>query len=249
MNKLKIEFTIFAILVITAFSVIIIQEKMTPMLNKKVDEKMFNYLQENYAKDLDVNGLGVSKTKYKNHSYQKTIYNPTNDKLNFTIIYKNKEFSDNYQENYVEGKEFLNYISNKTNQIIHNYYKEKTKVTIDKKLNEYNDKIKEKLLKEDNLIALSIYNLDIELTSNLSETDITKLLIDTNTTLESSGIIPRTYSFTIIDTKDVAKYITIKNIKPDLIKSNSINTVIKNIFNNKKDDIIINNNIEYEINN
>ena len=249
MHKLKMGYTIFAILIITAFAMVVVQEKMKPMLAEKIDKKIINYADSNYEEDMKVSGLNISVTKYKNNSYQKTICNAINDKLCFTIIYKNKEFTDNHQENYVEGKEFLEYTSNKINKKINKKYKEKTTVTIDKKLNEYNDKIKDKLLAEENLLSLSIYNLDIELTSDLNEKNITKLLIDTNKKLEKLDIIPKTYSFTIIDNNDITKYITIKNIKPDLIKSNSINTVIKNILNNNKDDIIINNNIEFELNN
>ena len=44
MNKLKVQYSIFLTIVIILFGTIIISQKMNPILEKKVDTKINNYI-------------------------------------------------------------------------------------------------------------------------------------------------------------------------------------------------------------
>ena len=227
MEKLKIEFTIFFIFVVTAFSLIVINEKIKPLLVTKVDDKLESYIKEKYP---DLENVNIEKTTYKINIYQKNIINKENKHLYFNIYYKkqNKKITDNYKTNYVEGKEFLNYIYKKINKQINNNTKYKCQVTIKTTYNKFNTKIQERLLKEEDLLKLSIYTIKLELETPIEKDNIINTLKNINKDFESNNIIPKDYTFTIIDPKDITKSIEIKEITPADIKNDNINAIISN---------------------
>ena len=53
MKSLKIQYAVFFMLVIVAFSSIVLSEKMYPLLSNRVDEKLETYIIDNY-KDLNI---------------------------------------------------------------------------------------------------------------------------------------------------------------------------------------------------
>ena len=174
MKSLKIQYAVFFMLVIVAFSSIVLSEKMYPLLSNKVDEKLETYIKDNY-KDLDIES---DKTIYKNTKFQKKVYNKDNKNLYFTIYYRNKKIKDDYKKEYVEGNTFLKYISKLIEKDIKNKTNYNSKVSINKKLNNYNDDIKERLIKEKDLSELSIYNVRIKIKTKYDKNVITDRIKD-----------------------------------------------------------------------
>ena len=246
MKNLKMQYTIFIIILFTALSSIVISEKMLPLMSNKVDKKLINYYNTNLKDKINSEEVNIEKTVYKDTIFQKKITNKTNKNLFFTITYKNKKASDNYKENYYEGKEFIKYITNKIKKEINNKTNKKAEVSINKKYNEFNNKIKKRLLEEDNLLSLSIYTIKVDLTSELNVDSIKKQIIKTNDNYEKNNIIPNNYNFNITDTKDITKSVIINNLKPEIIKSDDLTTIINDIMNNEKSTIIKKNNITFK---
>ncbi len=229
MEKLKIEFTIFVILVFLSFTFIVVNEKIKPILNTKVNQKIDTYIKENYSELKDIN---ISKITNKNNTYQKEITNKDNKNLSFTIYYKNKKITDNYKTNYVEGKDFLNYISNKISKKITRKTTYKNTVTISESLDKLNSKVKEKLLVEEDLLKLSIYTVELELDSPIDTNSIINKINEVNNIFKSNNITPKNYNFTIIDPDNVSKSIKINDIEPINIENSNfkekINVIIRN---------------------
>ena len=225
MKRLKIEYTIFSMLVIVALSSILLSQKLYPIMSDKVDIKLNKYLKDNYNNK----ELSSNKTIYKNTKYQKKVYNKTNNNLYFYIYYNNKKITDTYNKDYLEGKTFLKYISKSIEKDINKKTKYKTKITINNKLNKFNNDIKERLLKENNLLELS--------------KSISNKIKSINNNLNNNKIIPKDYIIEITDTKDITKSVKVSNIKP--IDINNINKIMDYIINNPSENIVPNTNIEY----
>lgn len=239
MKRLKIEYTIFSMLVIVALSSILLSQKLYPIMSDKVDIKLNKYLKDNYNNK----ELSSNKTIYKNTKYQKKVYNKTNNNLYFYIYYNNKKITDTYNKDYLEGKTFLKYISKSIEKDINKKTKYKTKITINNKLNKFNNDIKERLLKENNLLELSIYTINIKIKTDFNKESISNKIKSINNNLNNNKIIPKDYIIEITDTKDITKSVKVSNIKP--IDINNINKIMDYIINNPSENIVPNTNIEY----
>ena len=120
-------------------------------------------------------------------------------------------------------------------------------VTINTKLNKFNDEIKEKIIKEDNLKSLKIYNLEIKFKTPLEEQNVTNQIIAKMDKLEKNGIYPKTYSIIITDKEDNTKSVKISGLTNEIIKSENFINIISDIINNNIDsELIKENNIQYE---
>ena len=67
MNKLKIQYSIFCAIVVFLFGVIIINEKLTPVFEKKANQKINDYIEEKYN---DLTNVKKEKTKKINNKYR-----------------------------------------------------------------------------------------------------------------------------------------------------------------------------------
>lgn len=220
-------------------------EKLAPLNEKKIDKRLNTYIQKNY-KEI-INEVNIKKTKYEKTKYTKKIINKKNKKLYFYLYYSNKEIKSTYENDYIKGEKFLNYIENTISKNI----KKKTNINYEIKIkttyNKFNDYTKEKLLQEKNLESLSIYTLKEdfiieEFNTNEIYNKITKL----NNNLEKNNIFPKNYNITFILKKNPTKSIEINNLTSDLIKNNDLKSIINDIINKEKSDILKNNNITYK---
>lgn len=220
-------------------------EKLAPLNEKKIDKRLNTYIQKNY-KEI-INEVNIKKTKYEKTKYTKKIINKKNKKLYFYLYYSNKKIKSTYENDYIKGEKFLNYIENTISKNI----KKKTNINYEIKIkttyNKFNDYTKEKLLQEKNLESLSIYTLKEdfiieEFNTNEIYNKITKL----NNNLEKNNIFPKNYNITFILKKNPTKSIEINNLTSDLIKNNDLKSIINDIINKEKSDILKNNNITYK---
>lgn len=220
-------------------------EKLAPLNEKKIDKRLNTYIQKNY-KEI-INEVNIKKTKYEKTKYTKKIINKKNKKLYFYLYYSNKKIKSTYENDYIKGEKFLNYIENTISKNI----KKKTNINYEIKIkttyNKFNDYTKEKLLQEKNLESLSIYTLKEdfiieEFNTNEIYNKITKL----NNNLEKNNIFPKNYNITFILKKNPTKSIEINNLTSDLIKNNDLKSIINDIINKEKSDILKKNNITYK---
>ena len=61
-KKLTISMVIFAFIIFVSFGIIIMNEKLAPLNEKKIDEKLNNYINENYQnilKEVNIEKLNI----------------------------------------------------------------------------------------------------------------------------------------------------------------------------------------------
>ena len=241
MKSLKIQYAVFSMLVIVALISIILSQKMYPILSDKVDTKLTKYIEDNY-KDKD---LVSEKTIYKDNKYQKKVYNKDNKYLYFTIYYKDKEIKDNYKKEYIEGNTFLKHISKIIEKDIKNKTKFKTKISFIKTLDNYNDDIKNRLIKEKNLQELSIYKLNMKLKITYDKKIVSNRLKEIINILNTNNIKPKEIVFEITNEKDITKTIEIDIIDIKVIEDEDFEEYINLILNKKPLNTILNDKIKY----
>ena len=220
-------------------------EKLAPLNEKKIDKRLNTYIQKNY-KEI-INEVNIKNTKYEKTKYTKKIINKKNNKLYFYLYYSNKRIKSTYENDYIKGEKFLNYIENTINKNIKKKTNINYEIEIKTTYNKFNDYTKEKLLQEKNLESLSIYTLKEdfiieEFNTNEIYNKITKL----NNNLEKNNIFPKNYNITFTLKKNPTKSIEINNLTSDLIKNNDLKSIINDIINKEKSDILKNNNITYK---
>ena len=242
MKKLQFQYFIFLIIIFILFTLLVSIEKISPLMANKVDKKINDYIKNTYT----LTDIKTTKTVYKDNKYEKKVINKTNNNYYFVIYYNKRKITDTYQKDYVEGEKFLKYISQSIKNNIYKKINIKYNININNKFNKFTDKVKDKILKEDNLESLSIYTLSYELKTSLNSKKISKEIIRIDNSLSSKNINPKTYEITITDEKDITKSIKVKGINRDIIKANILENIINDIINNKKSNILEENNIIYE---
>lgn len=241
-KKLILQMAIFFLIIFISLGTIVINEKRTSIFLPKIESSITAYLEKKYN-NLE---LVKEKTKYENNTYTMKLKNPKNENHYFTIIYKNKEITDTYEEDYLKGKTLLSHL----NKIIENKILKETNInttiTINNTFDNFSDKVKEKLLIEENIESLKIYTLETELTSTWTSNKITKNISDLMIALNNDKITPKNYTITITDETDITKSLKIKNLTYDSIKNNTLEIIISDIINNNETSILTENNITYE---
>ena len=245
-KRLKLQMFIFTVFIIVAFGIIIINEKSSTILIPKVEEKFNNYITENY-KDIE-NDINKSKVTYKATKYTMKVTNKTNKYHYFYIYYQDKKITDTYKKDYKEGKQVLNHsntiIQKEINKITNS---NKYKTSINKKLNSFTNEIQERIIKEDNLVNLRIYNIEKELKiDKINSDNISKLIKEEITYIENNNINPRTYKFIFTDKNDISNSLEISNITYKFINNDSYNEIINDIINDNNSKLVKNTGIEYK---
>ena len=227
-NGLILGRALFTLIVIVSFGIIILNEKGGSIFISKAKKNINAYIDENYNQIKD--SISIESVKYKNRTFTTKIVSKDNKNLYFYIIYKNKKITDTYKKDYLEGKSYLTYIDNKLEDDIYNKTKQKCKVNAISTLDKYTEKVRENLMKENNLLSLKYYYIEKEIqinnwnAKNISD-DITKFIY---INLENN-ITPKYYKIIITDNKDVTKSIELSNITEDFINNNNeklINDII-----------------------
>lgn len=202
MNKSKINSLIigqallFGIIIIF-FGIIIVKEKIPNLKSRNVEEDINTYYKENY------NNLDLTKGNLKYHkddnSYSITYYDKDYKELNFTITSLNNKITDNYNENFIKGKEIMNEVSKKVldkyKDIFDNTNFEKLKINF-KDLDEYNDAEKINIL-EGNIYNTGYYSVNYYVkVDSLDEIYLNNLINSFNNISLSNGLKTNNYSVT-----------------------------------------------------
>lgn len=202
MNKSKINSLIigqallFGIIIIF-FGIIIVKEKIPNLKSRNVEEDINTYYKENY------NNLDLTKGNLKYHkddnSYSITYYDKDYKELNFTITSLNNKITDNYNENFIKGKEIMNEVSKKVldkyKDIFDNTNFEKLKINF-KDLDEYNDAEKINIL-ESNIYNTGYYSVSYYVkVDSLDEIYLNNLINSFNNISLSNGLKTNNYSVT-----------------------------------------------------
>ncbi len=184
--------------IIIVFGGIIIAREKIPYLDSKSEKKKINvYFQDNF------NNLEVNKGEFKynrnNNSYSITYYDKNYEKLNFTITSKNNRISDNYKENFVKGKEVIEYSSSLVLTKYNEVFKDTNYKNIEiffNDLNEYNDAEKIDIL-ENNIYNTLYYGISCDVkVDNLDTIYLNYLINNFIYIAKNNNLIANSYSFT-----------------------------------------------------
>lgn len=222
-NKLTLWMGLLYLIVILSIGLIIISEKKKDYLIPKIKEKLVSYLEKEYKEEIQ--NLTYGKVLLTENSYQMKVYHSQNKNLYFIVTWKNKEITDTYQIDYLEGKTLNTHLSKKMTEKIPNSIKEKYQtytISFDTKLNNCTKEVKEKLIKEE---ILPIYTINVETDiHNTLQEEIQEILKDT----ESLNLHPKNFHITLNNSKSISKSIHLE-VEHDIIKEhleeiiNSIN--------------------------
>ena len=234
---------LFALLIIIAFGLIIINEKKTVIQMPKVQKKIDSYIDEKYN---NLNNINKEKLIFKKNEYILKITSKENSNLYFYIKYNNNTITDTYTEDYLEGNSLLGKIKNDLEKDILTNLKIKTKVEIDTKLNNYNDQIKEKILKE-SIKDIKIYNIQTNIIINKwNKEDITKDINSIINKIYTNNYNPKSIDIIITNNEDITESYKIKNLNKDFINNKSNIQIIDDIINEKETNLLKDNKISFE---
>ena len=242
-TKLVLERSIFFTFVFVCFGLIIINEKQDLFITKRVEKKLNDYIEKKYNKL----NLDKSPIKYKNTTF--TIKLSSKDNINyfFYVKYSNKKITDTYKDDYVKGKIFLKYIEKKLNKEIIKNTSTQCKISINTSFDKMRDIIKERLLNEEDLIHLKIYDIEKDLMiENWNSTEITDNINNLIYKFNENNITPKSFQIRITNKKDITESITIKNIKNNFISIQNNEQIIKDILKNNNTSLLKQYEITYE---
>ncbi len=220
-NKLMLEMSIFAIFLFTACTFLVINEKKNEYLIPKIDQKLKEYVKEQYPNL--TKEINIRKTTYhkKKAAYFMRIENKKNKDLYFIVHYKNKKITSSYKTDYLEGKTLLSKLENELEAQLRNKVNNKITLHFTQKLNEYNYSIYDRIISNDHIQELSIYNINAELESN--DFQINSLVTSISNFyhfINHEDYHPNYYQLRIIHSKNITKEIKLKFLNEKLITQN-----------------------------
>lgn len=220
-NRLMLEMSIFAVLLFTACALLVIHEKKNEYLIPKIDQKLKEYVKEKYPNLMKE--VNIHKTVYhkKKASYLMRIENKKNKGLYFIVRYKNKKITSSYKIDYLEGKTLLSKLENELEAQLRKKVTNKITLHFTQKLNEYNSSIYDRIISNDHIPELSIYNINAELESN--DFQINSLVTSISNFyhfIHHEGYHPNYYQLRIIHSKNITKEIKLKFLSEKLITQN-----------------------------
>ncbi len=207
MNSLMLGQAMLFGLIIIFFGFIIVREKVPTLKSKIVEEDIKTYYEEKYM-DLDVTKGDLKYNKDEN-SYSITYYDKDYKELKFTITSLNNKITDNYEENYVKGKDVINNASkkvlNKYEGIFKNSNFQNIKVEF-KDLDEYN-KTEVMDILEGNIYNTGYYSVSYYVkVDSLDDVYLNNLISSFNTISSSNGLGTNNYSVTF-DSNGIIKIV------------------------------------------
>lgn len=242
-KKLVFERSIFVFIICVIFGVIIVTEKMGGLLIPKVTKKMNTYIEEKYNKE----EFKYSPVTYKNTTYTMKVSSKDNKNHYFYVKYFGKKLSDTYKKDYKEGKKLLDYLKDKLKKDIMKKTSTSCDIEITSTLDEYTNIVRERIIKEDNLLELKFYKIKKELIiTDWNKENITLEITNLINNYKENNITPKSYTIIITNKKDITKSIEIKNITEEFIDNSSNKEIINDIINDEKSDLLKNNKITYK---
>ena len=242
-KKLMLGMTILFLITFIFFGTLVTTEKLAPYYTDKIKERFENYIKENYKEEN--NNLKIGKISYKNQQYKAKVSNKNNKDLYFTITYQNKEITDTYKKDYLEGKTLLNELEKNLEEKIKENTDQSITISIPLSLDKYTNKIQENLI-NNNLENTKIYDIEFTINSNIEIISIVNKIEEIIAELSSMNIYPNHYNITINNKKSK---LTINNLTNNTIEKTTLTKIISDIITNNESDIIKTNNISYQYTN
>lgn len=244
-NSLILGRAIFFFLVIVIFGIIIMNEKGMKLFLPKATNKINSYFDEKYNKIKDE--TIINKVKYNNKGFEVKITSKKNKNLFFYIKYKNKKINDTYKKDYYEGSSLFSHINNKLEKEIYQLTSNKCNVKQLATLNNYTEQVKEKILKEENLLSLKYYYIEQEVSiDNMSSDNIYKEIETIINKNIKNNINPKHYNIIFTNKNDITNSVKIKNITDSFLKNDNKISIINDILNKNDSALLKNNHIEYK---
>lgn len=238
-EKLITNMWIFTVLLIFVFTSIVINEKKYAIISPKVKEKLVTYAEENYKNIYKDFSYGKIKYNIGKENYQLKVINKNNKHLYFYLIYNHnsKKISSTYKNDYVEGKSLLNFYKKRFEKSLNKNSRNKHYVSFNKKLNEYDTIVEEKLLEDKDISSLKIITVKTSIRiDTFDEKEITSNITKEYNSINKKGITPRLYSFEILFDDELKSFL-VENLTEEIIKNNT-NEIIRAIMVN--DNSIVN---------
>lgn len=232
-NSLLISRGLFTIFIVVTFGLIIMNEKSTDLFKNKADKIINDYINENYEENQP--NFILEETTINNKTYIKKVKSKENNNHYFYVKYNKKKLSDTYKEDYEEGKSLLNYVSKKLEKDIQDKTNISCTIQPTQSLNQYSNSVREKIIKEENLLELKFYYLQKELLiKDWNTEEITKQVKDIIRQMKNNNISPKYYEITITNQNDITTAIKISNITEDFLDQENAETIIEKVLNNKE---------------
>ena len=229
-TKLVLARGIFFFFVIVAFGLIVLNEKKDAIMIPRVEKKINEYILENY-KDIE-NDLIKDNIESKNDKYYMKLMSKVNNNHFFYIIYSNKEMTDTYKKDYIEGNNLYKYLKEKIETDIKNKTNKECTIEFISTFDNFTSKVQDRILKEDNLVDLKFYTIEQEVTINSWDSKtILKEITDSITTYSSNNIDPKNYKMTFTNKNDITQSLEISNITNDFINNKNNLQIINDILN------------------
>ena len=121
------------------------------------------------------------------------------------------------------------------------------KVSIISTLDKYTSLVQDKIITEDNLLELKFYNIEKDLTiKDWTSKEILTSISELVTKCQNNNITPKSYTFTITNSKDITQSIQISNITEEFINSKDNEQIINDILEDNNSKLVKNNKIKYK---
>ncbi|MCI8347156.1 MAG: hypothetical protein HFJ12_04335 [Bacilli bacterium] len=220
-NRLMLEMSIFAILLFIACSFLVINERKNEYLIPNIDQKLKEYIKEEYPKL--TNEISIHKTVYnkKKATFFMRVENKNNKNLYFIVSYKDKKITSSYKIDYLEGKTLLSSLEKELENQLNKKMDYNITIHFTKKLNEYNSPIYDRLISNDYIQELNIYNVKVELESDdFKVNSLIASIGDFYNSINHENYHPNYYQFRIIHSKNITQEIKIEFLDSRLITYN-----------------------------
>ena len=232
-NSLLLGQGILMIVIIVAFGLIIINEKSIGLLENKAEKAINEYLESNYQEQ--ITNLNQEKITHKDNVFTKKITSKENKNLYFYVKYTKKELTDTYTEDFEEGKSLLTYLNKKLEKEIKKKTKLSCTVKPTTKLNDYSETVRERIIKEEDLLELKYFYIEKEFKiKDWNASSVTNEIKTFMKEIKDHNITPKYYEITITNQEDITTSIIISNITEEFIESNESEQMIDDILNNKE---------------
>lgn len=234
-EKLMTNMWIFTILLIFIFTYIVINEKKYVIISPRIKERLVTYAEENYKNIYKDFSYGKIKYNIGKENYQLKVINKNNKHLYFYLIYNHnsKKISSTYKNDYVEGKSLLNFYKKRFEKSLNKNSRNKHYVSFNKKLNEYDTIVEEKLLEDKDISSLKIITVKTSIKiDSFDEKEITSNITKEYSNINKKGITPKLYSFEVLFDDELKSFL-VENLTEEIIKNNT-NEIIRAIMVNDK---------------
>ena len=243
-KRLLLARNIFVFVIVICFGIIIVHEKSAEIFLPKAEKKLNDYFEKNFS-DIE-DDVSKKKVTFNNLSYKMQVVSKENKNLFFYIYYSNKKVTDTYKKDFVYGKSLLNKINGDLEKAIRKTTSTSVEIQTDN-LDKYTSIVRDKIIKEDNLLNLKFYDVKKELIINdWNSKNISVEINNLINTLYKENITPREYIIVITNKKNITESIEISSLDEKFITDKNKEKIINYILEDKKEELNKISKIKYE---